>query len=385
MKQTLIIFCLVLSISLYGASVNVDELSIIANGAYNSTSNNFEMNTYMKFITSFDGGFKFAANVTFEANIKELERNYLTTNATIYDKVFLIFKHAEVTARNLADEHLNLSFWTGTHKYLGDGNRYRGYVYYPETQNDDYIGFYRLRGTGISAEMKFWKDQFRSEFHFYQNTNFISAEDRLAFHYFSFDNETGLYTNFSDKFSDKIVINLVLFGGITFPVNGSVRGKVGMSFKVGNEHLDFFVAAGIPKLDSDIVSMSFDSLYLVGELNFRLGYTQNTLTFLTRPMYYNEALSGAINDFDINYRMRIVVTDFLLRGGFNVNFKYSQQDPQDFWKLILTTFLDIEFSGVVYNINLHYDFSRIYMAGIVGNDMLALEGLGVVLGVSSRF
>ncbi len=384
MKRISAIFFMSFAVFLYSANVNVDELSIIADGAYSNSSGLFEMNTFMKFTTSFDGGFKFAANAAFEANIREVERNYLI-NDNIYDKVFLIFKHAEVTANNLAEEHLNLSFWTGVHGYLGAGNIYRGYLYYPENQSDDFAGFYRLRGTGISAEMKFWRDQFRSKFHFYQNTNFISANNQLAFHYFSFDNETGLYMNFSDQFSENILINLVFFGGITFPVDSSVRGKVGMSFKVGNEHLDFFVSVGMPKLDINIASTTFDSLYLVAELNFRIGYTQNTLTFLTRPTYFNEAETGAVNDFDINYKFRVVVPDFWLRGGFNLNFKFSQTDPQDFWRLYLTPYIDMEFSGVVYTVSMHYDFSRIYAANLTGNPMLSLEGLGVVIGVSSKF
>ncbi|HOV13589.1 MAG TPA: hypothetical protein PK771_04845, partial [Spirochaetota bacterium] len=271
MRKNLFIFFLIfISINVYSANINVEELKIVADGYFLTTNNTkFQMNTYFKFITSFDGGYKFAARVAFETSTKQLETNFITNQFGL-GNVYLFFKDAEVRIKNLANDHLDLSFWTGTHKYLGYGNKYKGYMYYPFSNDLDYAGFYRMRGTGISAEMKFWEDKFRGSFHIYQNTNFI-ALDPNALNYFSFDTEVGLY------FKN---ISLEFFGGYTkefiYPNDDASsdmkfgRGKVGASLWVGNEYIDFFTSFGIPDIDTKIESTNFNHFYLLGELHFKL-------------------------------------------------------------------------------------------------------------------
>lgn len=373
----------------FAASINVDELSIIADGNYSTTSNKFEMNTYFKFVTSFDGGYKFAARVAFETSIKQLEYNY-TTNPMGF--VYLFFHNAEVTAKDLVDSHLDLSFWTGTHRYLGDGNRYRGYLYYPDSNDTDYRGFYRLRGTGMTAAIKFWEEKFKASFHLYQNSNFVGPTVAdLNMNFFSFDSEVGLYF-------DKVKVGL--FGGYTkdfiFPNTSAQleygRGKLGVDFWIGNEYIDFYSCVGFASMDSttfnNIASGSsnfFDLLYLVGELNFKLFLSTNTISFLTRPALFNEKATGAATNFDINYKFKIAVPDFPLNGGFQFNLQYSTADPADQWKIILAPYASITFSGVIWTLTTHYDFGRLILVNNTGDGLHALEGLKIVIGASSKF
>jgi hypothetical protein len=384
------------TMSLGAASLNVEELSIIADGGYNLQSDKFEMNTYFKFVTSFDGGYKFAARVAFESNVQQLAKSFQDNSTDYYNKAFMIFDKAEVSARNLANNHLDLTFWTGTYKYLGEGNEYRGYLYYPESEDVDYRGFYRLRGTGLSLEMKFWEERFRGEFHLYQNTNFVNSTDPLAFYYFSFDTRAGLYLDY---------VHFELFGGMTFPVSRDDptleshipygRYKAGLSFWVGNEHVDFFTSFGLPSIDQSLASPTttnvFDLFYLMGELHFKLFITDWTFSFLTRPLYFNERKQGINNngeilDFDVNFKFHIIVPDFPLNGGLVLNAQISQNNPNDNWHLFLSPFLSISLSGVIWELHTHYDFSRIYQASLFSYDYrIALEGFKVTLSASSKF
>ena len=376
--------------SLFSASVSVDELKIVADTHYNIDSQSIENNTYFKFITSFDGGYKFAAKVAFEANVKELEKQYRNDSADFYNKVFMLFNHAEVMARNLADSHLDLSFWTGTHKYLGSGNYYKGYLYYPESSDEDYLGFYRLRGTGITTTFKFWQDRLRANFHFYENTNFVDSKNPNAFYYFSFDSELGLYFDEIPIQNDHFSLMLELFGGVTFPRSPAGEYKAGLTFGVGNDYIDFFISAGLPKIDGTISNMTFDYFYLASDLHFKLFITDHTISFLTRPLWFNEHKYGIDNegeksDFDINYKFLALTPDFPIDAGFNINFKYSLNDLSDTWNLVLAPFMDISFSGIVWNIAAHYDFSRIYAGNLRNDSRVYLEGLKVVVAASAKF
>ncbi|MBN2547123.1 MAG: hypothetical protein JXB50_15080 [Spirochaetes bacterium] len=368
------------------ASVNVDELKILADTHFNMVNKSIENNTYFKFISSFDGGYKFAAKIAFEANVKELEKNYYDATSDFYNKVFMLFRSAEVTARNLIDSHFDLTFWTGTYKYLGSGNKYKGYMYYPESVDKDYEGFYRLRGTGITSMLKFWEEKFRAEIHFYENTNFVSSKRPDAFYYFSVDGQVGLY--FKDFPWENEFFNLFveLYGGITFPVAKGIRAKAGLSFGVGNQFLDFFITGGLPKIDSAIDQLTFHHVFIASDFHFKLFVTDHIISFLTRPLYFNEKEYNENNvDFDINYRFNVAVADFPINGGFVVNFQYNLYDPDDSWHLYLNSFMDIVYSGVIWKISAHYDFSRIYFGNLYGNPDFYLSGLKIIVGASTSF
>jgi hypothetical protein len=380
MKLPLIFVFLLCILSVFPASINVDELNIIADGYFLTTNNTkFQMNTYFKFVTSFDGGFKFAAKVAFETTTKQLEQNFIT-NVYGLGNVYLFFHDAEVTARNLADSHLSISFWTGTHKYLGSGNRYRGFLYYPASNDVDYQGFYRQRGTGLTTEIKFWEDRFRAGLDIYQNTNFISL-DPMALNVFSVDMEAGLYFKYG---------YVELFGGYTkdlvYPytdattdmING--RGKVGASFWIGNEYLDFLATFGVPKMDSNIAATNFNSFFILSELHFKLFIADNTISFLTHPAYYNELSKEKRADpfdFDLSVKMHLSSPDFPLSGGTLFNFKWQLSNMYN-CSLVVSPYLSISMSGVLWTFNIHYDFWQIYWQKY-------LDGLRIVIGVSSKF
>lgn len=387
-KLLFLIFVVFSSIKIFSANITVDELKIIADTHYNIDSQSMENNTYFKFITSFNGGYKFAAKIAFEANTTELEKSYRDATSDFYNKVFMLFKSAEVTAKNLIDSHLDISFWTGTYRYLGSGNQYRGYLYYPESTDKDFCGLYRMRGTGITTDIKFWKERFKASVHFYQNTNFISDKEPNAFYYFSADTEIGLYFKEIPVENEIFNLSVVLFGGITFPIPNHIqRSKAGLSFSVGNQYIDFFISAGVPKIDE--TGFTFHDIFLATDLHFKLAITDNTLSFLTRPLYFNEKPykeNGV--DFDINYRLNIAIPDTPLNTGFICNFQYhpSSISNEDTWHLYLNGFLDILYSGVKWTISGHYDFSRIYFGNLAGKDTRRyLQGLGIIVAASSSF
>jgi hypothetical protein len=383
------IYIFIISTFLFSASLSVDELKIIADGYFNKNLQSFMVNTYFKFVASFDGGYKFAANVSFEANVNELQKSYQEDSADYYNKVFMLFEHAEVTARNLLDSHLSLSFWTGTHKYLGEGNTYKGYLYYPESKYVDYKGFYRIRGTGVSTELKFWEDRFRTQFHLYQNTNFVTSETPVAFYYFSFDTEMGLYFEEIPLQNNHFNLKFEIIAGITFPIAPYCQYKVGTTFGVGNDYIDFFISAGLPKIDNNIAETTFDDLYLAADIHFKIFATDHTVSFLTRPLWFNEQKygidgEGEKTDIDINYKFKVQVANFPLSGGFVVNFQYSLNDTTDTWCLYLSPFMNISFSGVIWDFAVHYDFSRLYMA-TPGYYQTYMEGFKLIIGASTRF
>lgn len=381
MKKTFILLFFVFTITtIYSANVNVEELKIIADG-YFLTSNNtkFQMNTYFKFVTSFDGGYKFAARVAFETTTKQLETNLIQSTFGL-GSVYLFFKDAEVRIKNLAQDHLDISFWTGTHKYLGYGNRYKGYMYYPETSDLEYSGFYRLRGTGISAEIKFWEERFKGEFHFYQNTNFISL-DPNALNYFSFDSQVGLY--FKNVYIE-------LFGGYTkefiYPNDDASadmkygRGKIGAALWVGNEYIDFYTAFGVPNIDTTVSNFNFNSFYLMGELNFKIFIAHNTISFMAKPNLYNEISKSKREedyDFDLNYRLHIKKESFPLSGGLLFNLKYSMQNSNNY-SINLSPFLSVIVTGVEWELHVNYDFGKIQTGNYI-------DGLRIILGATSKF
>lgn len=380
--------------ALYSASINVDELKIVADGNYDTIDNEFQMNTYFKFNASFDGGYKFAAKVSFQTNTNQLSTNYINNDIGL-GLVYLFFHSAEVKARNLADSHLDLSFWTGSNRYLGSGNKYRGYLYYPESELDDYIGFYRLRGTGVSTMLKFWEERFKANIHLYHNTNFITPGTLdLKLNFFSLDTEIGLYFEY---------IYFEIFGGFTkdfkHPYQQAElyagRGKAGISFWTGNEHVQFFTTVGIPNLDGDLsngltdgTANLFDALYILGELSFDLFITENIISFLTRPTLYNEQETGLSTDFDLYYQLKVVPKDYPFYAGFKLNFQYAMdaQSPGAFdWHFVVAPYFSITLAGVIWDMSLSYDFAKIQEADATGIDLKMLEGFHVVVGVSSKF
>lgn len=390
--KLLAIFLLLLTFNIYSANLNVDELKVVSIGEYISATGQFNMNTYFNFIASFDGGYKFAAKTTFAANTLQISNTFLDSTTDLYNKVFLVFNSAEVTARNLFNSHLFVTFWTGTYKYLGDGSVYKGYLYFPQTQDDDYKGMYRLRGSGISSEIRFWEEKFKASLHIYQNTNFITSATPTAFNYFSFDLEAGIFLKY---------FSLEIFGGYTKDfINPNTnaylrygRGKAGLTMWVGDgTNVDFFAAGGLMNIDDRLMNNLnlgnygvFDIFYISAELHFKLFVTDHLISFLTRPLFFNEKRTTNMTDIDVNYKFHVSVADFPINGGFILNFRYSVEDPTDTWKLYLSPYMSIKLSGVVWMINVHYDFSRISVATAAGNNYLALDGLKLVLGVSSSF
>lgn len=392
MKRFIISIFIFLNFYLFSANLNVNELNLISISGVNSQTNKFEMNTYFKFLTSFDGGYKFAAKVGFEANVTQLAKNYLDSSTDFYNKVFLIFNNAEITAKNLIESRLDLCFWTGTYRYLGGGNFYRGFLYFPENQNLDYKGIYRIRGSGITTVLRFWEDKFKLQFHIYQNTNFVTSITPLSFNYFSFDTEIGLFLTY---------VSFELFGGYTkdfiYPNDSSDlvygRGKIGLSFWTGDtRYIEFFSSVGISNLDNKtfndisngLISV-IDTIFISVELHFKLFITDHIISFLTKPYLYNEQITNEKNDFNINYRFNVGVKESPLNGGFIFNFTYSLKNLNDTWNLFLSPYISIKIAGVLWDINIHYDFSRIDVATRTGNNMIALEGLKLILGVSSNF
>ncbi len=377
---------------LFAANVSVDNLDIISLGSFDTKSDKFNMNTYLNFKTSLDGGYKFAANVAFETVTSELASNYKLNNLGL-GAVYLFFNSAAVTARNLADSHIDLTFWTGSYRYLGDGNIYKGYIYFPQSVNDKYDGFYRLRGTGLSATFKLLEEKLKFSTHIYNNTNFIQPTDTVTkLNYFSADIEAGLYFEY---------VYFELFGGYTKDIKypndqseiWSGRVKAGITFWVGNEHVEFYSTCGIPDIDAYRVadfnsgkSNLFDSLYLLAELRFNLFKANNVISFLTRPALYNETPTGYKSDFDINYKLIISSPNHPLSGGIIANFSYYTNDKDETdWNLILSPYLSILLSGVNWNINVGYDFASIGDASSTGDQITALEGLKIVLGVSTSY
>ena len=306
------------------ASVNVDEMKLIADTHYNINNQSMENTTYFNFISTFDGGYKFSSQIAFEGNTTDIE-NQLLNSTFNFNSVFLILRKAEIVARNLADSHLDLSLWTGIDKYLGAGGVYKGYLYYPETQDVDYVGYYRLKGTGITAQLKFWDDKFRANFHFYENTNFITQTTPNIFYMFSFDSEVGLYFDRIPFQNDFFHFMIELSGGATFPAANAGEYKVGLSFGIGNNYIDFFISSGLPKIDSNTTSITLNNFFISSYLHFKLAITDNTISFLTRPMWYNEQLSGINNvgeqsNFDINYKLKILNSFFTRCSRFKFTF-----------------------------------------------------------------
>ena len=252
-------------------------------------------------------------------------------------------------------------------------------MFYPFSNDLDYVGFYRMRGTGVSLEMKFWENRFRGAFHFYQNTNFITL-DPNALNYFSFDSEVGLYLK---------NVHIELYGGYTkefiYPNDDASadmalgRGKVGASFWVGNEYIDFFATFGIPNIDTKIVSMGF-SHFLLGELHFKLFIADNTITFIAKPNLYNE-LSKVVRkedyDFDINYRLHLIKDSFPLSGGLLFNLKFSMQNSNNY-SINISPFMAVGISGVVWDLYINYDIAKAIQEKYI-------DGLRIVLGASSKF
>ncbi|HNZ27600.1 MAG TPA: hypothetical protein PLG34_04945 [Spirochaetota bacterium] len=390
--RLLVIFLLLLTFNIYAANINVDELKVVSVGEYLSTTGQFNMNTYFNFVASFNGGYKFAAKTTFAANTYQISNTFLDSSADFYNKVFLVFNGVEVTARNLFNSHFFITFWTGNYKYLGAGSVYKGYLYFPKTQDDDYKGMYRLRGAGVSSEIRFWEEKFKASLHVYQNTNFVTSATPNAFNYFSFDLEAGIFLKY---------FSLEIFGGYTKDfINPNTnaylkygRGKAGLTMRIGDGiNVDFFAAGGLTNIDDRLVNNLklgnygvFDIFYISAEFHFKLFVTDHIISFLTRPLFFNEKRMKNMTDIDANYKFNVSVADFPINGGFILNFNYSVEDPNDTWKLCLSPYMLIKSSGVVWTINVHYDFSRISVAIAAGDNYLALDGLKLVLGVSSSF
>lgn len=391
-KIYFLILNIFLSLYLFSANITVDDMQIIADTHFDTADNKLKNNTYFKLKTSFEGGYKFSATIGFETNTTELEKQYLTGTAGI-GAVYLLFHDASVTARNLFDSHLDMSLWTGTFRYLGAGNYYKGNLFYPETILDDIQGFYRLRGTGISATAKFWEEKIRFRFHLYENTNFIQPTDTFTnLNYFTFDNEIGLYLDF---------LYLELFYGYTkdivYPNEKSTlyagRGKVGFTFWVGNKDIEFFSTIGVPDIENELISSVssgqrnlFDSLFLLAELKFTLYKTNNTITFITVPSLYNETATNKKSDFDINYKLLVSSPDKSFNGGTNFNFTYDiNSDGSYDWHLMLAPYFSIVLSGVEWFASTGFDFASLQKMSETGNKLEALGGLKFIVGVTSSF
>ncbi|HBI38899.1 MAG TPA: hypothetical protein DDY71_14755 [Spirochaetia bacterium] len=375
-----------------GANLSIDEMQIISDINFDSYDNKLKNNTFFKLQTSFQGGYKFSAKATFSASTAMLESSYLNgTNGLA--GLYLIFNNASVTARDLFNSMLELSIWTGSYKYLGSGNIYKGYLFFPKTDTLDIQGFYRLRGTGVSANVRLWEDKFRIKLHLYNNTNFILPTDTFAkLNFFSFDNEIGLYLDY---------LYLELFYGFTkdimYPNKNTDleygRGKIGFTFWVGNKDIEFFTTIGIPDLDKETFSQVstggrnlFDSLYLIAELKFNLYITKNIISFLTTPALYNEVAKTTQSDFNVNYKLLISSPDKLMNGGTHINFTYHiMSDATQSWNFTVAPYFSIVLSGVEWFLSTGYDFSKVLEAQTKANDLISLEGLHIIFGVTSNF
>lgn len=394
MKKILITAAFVfLYTAVYSANISVDNMQIISNINFDAYDNKMKNNTFFNFQTSFRGGYKFSANVGFAANTTDIASYYMSGVTPGLGGLYLFFDNASVTARDLFNSFLDMSIWTGNFKYLGSGNYYKGHIFYPENNSENIKGFYRLRGTGISANMKFWEERFRIKLHLYNNTNFIQPADSFSkLNFFSFDNEIGLYFDF---------LYLEFFYGFTkdfmYPNKNTEleygRGKVGFTFWVGNPDIEFFTTIGIPDLDKETLAAVeggsrnlFDSLYLLAELKFNMYITENTISFLTTPSLYNETAKESKTDFKVNYKLLINSPDKMFNGGAVINFNYNimNNDTQN-WSLTAAPYFSIVLSGVEWFVSTGYDFAKIQKAQEMKNDIYSLEGLRIVFGVTSNF
>ena len=390
----IITFCVCDIVS--AASINIDNLQVSNSSGFNAEDGKYKGNTYIDIAASFDGGYKFAAKVGFRMNTADLANTMPDFKASVYNKVFMLLHNVELTAKNLFDSHLFLTVWTGTYKYLGIESDYQGYMFYPDSEEDQYAGAYRLKGSGFSTELRFWEERLRFALHLYENTNFVTNTTQDAFNFFSLDFEFAMYLKY-------FRMNFFIGGtnDLVLPVENTVleygRGKTGFSFWVGDsDYADFKATFALPALDyyycSEVQNGNitfFDIIYLSADLHFRIFVTDHYISFLTRPRSHNDIDSDYVNDVDVQYRMNVKVGDFPLGGGFIFNFQFAETSPKytdsRHITAALAPYLTVDYSGIHYQFSVGYDFASIHYAQQSGNDLTAFAGLRFVISAATAF
>ena len=377
------------------ASFNVDKLQLINSSGFDSADGKYKGNTYTDIAFSFEGGYKFGAKIGLKMNTNDMISSYPNVNDSVYNKVFMLLNNVELTAKNLFDSHLFLTVWTGSYKYLGFESDYDGNMFIPDSESDRFEGAYKIKGSGFSAELRFWEERIRFTLHLYENTNFVTNTTQDAFNFFALDFEFALFLKY---------FRMDFFIGGTndliIPVEDTIleygRGKTGFSFWVGDsDYADFKATFALPALDyyycNEVQNGNinfFDIIYLSADLHFRIFVTDHYVSFLTRPLSHNDIDSGYKTDVDVQYRMNVKVGDFPIGGGFIFNFQYADYNPKygtDHISASLAPYMSVDYSGIHYQFCISYDFASIHYAQEHSNDIESFSGLKFIISASTSF
>jgi hypothetical protein len=234
-----------------------------------------DLQTRGQFDIELNGGYKYQAKVAFE---------YLNPTLEADSSPSLIFDGAEATIRQLFSV-LDVTYWTGYHGVIGEGDYYVGHLYHRE-DGFEYKGYLPLLGTGVILGAQSADSRYGGRVYTYQ---------RYGVRYLnSFDLEFNLDT-------DPFLFN-------AYVGESDLEWRAGIQFKYVGDKIGFYLTAGNLTLSSSNI-LNFDNLYFLLEERFSAGNWNFIPSIFARPKYHynyisrSYELTGETNDIDFNFNL----------------------------------------------------------------------------------
>jgi hypothetical protein len=229
----------------------------------------------------------------------------------------LAFKSAFIAVRNIFSSPLNIAYFIGEKDNFCSGidfstifggapiiTNYSGFMYFPN--GISYNGIYSVNGTGVQLSITPLNDLFYSSLYFYQDADLGSGR-------YSYD----LRTMFNLK-----GFNLEFFAGGSFGIPGVPFGyyRAGLLFNAQTPTGGFIMQVGIPQYNPNVAGFGIDLLYILFEVNVKLGLLEIIPTVFLHPGFYTQQATGEAGLIDANFNFKLGdIQKSLACGGLEAN------------------------------------------------------------------
>jgi hypothetical protein len=358
MKTFLGIMFFFVSLSfLMAAEITVPRLEMVSRGRIEDEE--FVMGSVVSADLALSGGYKYGLLLGFSFEATDLAKAFAYRNfnfrhlpagvpvaADDYNNLVdqvndrlnnqgtLSFRVAKATARDLFDQSLELSFFTGEAGYFcgGDeftgrfgldpiGSEFTGFFYFPDGIGGNitrrYQGIHGVRGTGFSLALTPW-EFFVPMLYLYQDFSYVQIANGVA--------RKSRYSGDFRFLINRASVKLEAFGGFSLGNNldANLRGGLMAHFSSQNR-VEFLLQGGIPGWEKGD-DFSIDNFYFLIEPRLIFDTFGFYVTFFYHPLEY----------------MHIKTEEERGKADINIKFLSGNADSRFSWGLETTLGLKID-------------------------------------------
>jgi len=279
-----------------------------------------KIQTRGEFDLSFDGGYKYQAQLLFSYYNIDIEGSAPQA---------FVFEGAQATIRDIFNL-IDLTYWTGYYGIFGEGRHYKGHLYHL-SPGFDYNGYYPVYGTGLGFGIG-TPQTCQGRLLVYQRT----GRNKIN----SFDLTFGLVRE---------AITFGIFGGLS-----DDEYRLGTQVIISGQEIEFSFFIGNPAIIPGR-AISFDDFYLLAEEWFKLKNFNLILSAFTRPAKHYNYLTNRYNDTneenDIDFNLDLSFSPeerkYAIGGELNV-----QTNSLETLGVFFSPYIQVNASGVAWKIKI---------------------------------